>query len=180
MGSSLPCPSPTVSTLLVPQGPGQNPSLPHPLLPSLSNSQETRAPVIRAGQCPGRYIPAFLEALRGSLGRRASEDRAPHSGAGSHAGQGSTQWLESLHGGLGDLPGGAPLGAATVELTGRSLRRPPNRGSSGGRRSEVGAPSHDRRASSLRVPSPRPTNCCYFLLQAVSSNKLRLITRPPA
>lgn len=170
MGSSLPCPFPTVSTLLIPQGPGQNPSLSHPLLPSLSawsqpatsgpvcltpaslslapphpqpshppgsaesqgvmgaNSQETRAPVIRAGQCPGRYIPAFLEALRGSLGRRASGDRAPHSGAGGHAGQGSPQWLESLHCGLGDHPGGSPMGAATVELRGRSLRRPLNKG----------------------------------------------------
>ena len=34
--------------------------------------------------------------------------------------------------------------------------------------------------AAFAFPPPRPTNCCYFLLQAVSSNKLRLITRPPA
>ena len=92
-----------------------------------ANGQETRAAVIRAGQRPGGTHRPFLKPL-GSLGRRAREDRAPHSGAGSHAGQGSTQRLEGLHGGLGDHPGGSPLGAATVELRGPSLRCPPNKG----------------------------------------------------
>ena len=43
-------------------------------------------------------------------------------------------------------------------------------------------PADDRRASSLSSSPapPRPTNLYYFLLLAVSSNKLRLITGPPA
>lgn len=44
-------------------------------------------------------------------------------------------------------------------------------------------PADGRRASwelSSSPPPPRPVNLYYFLLLAVSSNKLRLITRPPA
>lgn len=47
MGSSLPCPSPTASTLLTSQGPCQNPSSLYPFLPSLSawSQSATSVPV---------------------------------------------------------------------------------------------------------------------------------------
>lgn len=77
--SQLPCaslPDPRLSFFGIPPPPALTPTWQLREVQSKggmgANSQETRAPVIGAGQCPRRYIPAFLEALKGRLGRRAS------------------------------------------------------------------------------------------------------------
>lgn len=47
--------------------------------------------------------------------------------------------------------------------------------------SEVCAPRQRMKGEQpFLTPHPQPVNLYYFLLLAVSSNKLRLITRPPA